>query len=319
MIRRAATYTGIILISLTVSCSNIGDGVYNGGPRLVSDVTLEPITPAPTLPFTPTVTQAPTQTDMPSPAPTETAAEFAFITPTLPPTKTPTLTPTVSDTPAPSPTPFVPTAAPAIQQDPILVPTFVVLDNPPTLVPAAPQPTAVSPSGEVAIQAPGLVPDQPRAACSGPQWFFQQPPLPDCPPNPPVVSDGSFQPFEDGFMVWVGSQQAIYVLYISSGQPRWQVFPDTFDEASIPEYDPAMNQDISPYNAWQPRRGFGMVWRSYPDVRERIGWAKSEWEAAYTVQVQIAADGTLYISEPEPRGGVFQLFPNGTDWARHRR
>jgi hypothetical protein len=315
MSKRVVWFSIIALVGLT-ACSNISDGSFEDGPRLIREVTVEPITPQPTLPLT--STPAPTQPTLVSVVLTPTDGELDMVTPTLPPTKTPTLTPTLTQTPRFTPTPFVPTSEPQaqVEQDPILVPTFV-FDDPPTAVAFAPQPSAISPVGDLSIPAPGLVPAQPQAACSNAQWFFFNPPLPDCPPGPPLVTEGSFQPFEDGFMIWVGAQDAIYVLFISADTPRWQVFPDTYTDG-VPEYDPAMNAGISPYSAWQPRRGFGLIWRTYPDIRERIGWAKSEWEAAYTIQVQTAADGTIYISEPAPRSGVFQLRPNGSDWDRYR-
>jgi hypothetical protein len=309
----------IILVFVgTTACSNISDGRIQDGPRLISEVTIEPLTPAPTRPLTATSTLEPTvPTQPPTLAPVTEVSVIDLVTPTLPPSKTPTLTPTLTSTPVFSPTPLRPTAERIQQQDPILVPTFVYVDSPPTAIAFAPEPNLLSPQGDISIPAPGLVPDSPLAPCSEARWFFTFPVPPDCPPSGAVISDGSFQPFEDGFMIWVGAQDAIYVLYISAGSPRWQVFPDTYTD-DIPEYDPAMNANISPYAAWQPRRGFGLVWRTYPDVRDRIGWAKSEYEAAYTVEVQVAADGTVYIAEPLPRGGVFQLLPNGADWNRFR-
>jgi hypothetical protein len=118
--------------------------------------------------------------------------------------------------------------------------------------------------------------------------------------------------FQQGFMVWIGEQDAIYVLYDSANTPRWQVFHDTFEEGML-EFDPDWGE--GPPYTWQPRRGFGKVWRERADVRQRIGWAVREWSEPYTAQVQTATDGSFFIQES--RGGVFNLLPNGSDWKRY--
>lgn len=110
-------------------------------------------------------------------------------------------------------------------------------------------------------------------------------------------------------MIWVGTQDAIYALYLSGAPPRWQVFNDTFQEG-MPETD--ANFDNAPLGTWQPRRGFGLIWRSQPGVKDRLGWALSEDEVSYTVQVQIGSDGMIYMNEPG--GSVFSLSPTGNDW-----
>jgi hypothetical protein len=130
-----------------------------------------------------------------------------------------------------------------------------------------------------------------------------------------MTSQGSFQQFQGGLMIWVQNQDAIYVMYDTATAPRWEVFNDTYNEGD-PEYDPSFG--ISPPYTWQPRRGFGVVWRNNGVVRQRIGWAVIEWEMPYSVQVQTADDGTIFISEPTQRGGgVYGLFSGGRDWERY--
>jgi hypothetical protein len=144
-------------------------------------------------------------------------------------------------------------------------------------------------------------------------WFF--PPAyagNSCPPNAAAASAGAYQQFQRGYMLWISQLDAIYVLYDSPEVPRWQVFADNFEQG-MPEFDPAL--DGAPPNTWQPRRGIGLVWRSQPGIRDRLGWAVMERESPYTVQLQTGSDGMVYLSDGN--GGVFALQPNGADWKRY--
>jgi hypothetical protein len=276
----------VILLLMLSACS---PNRQESGPRLIQDSTLAPTIIAPTRFLSPT----------PSPLfiPVATSAEvgitplasvqpgFLLITPTLPPSKTPTQTPTRTATPAPSPTAV------------IFVPSLVY----PTTVfqPTTPLP-GVSGNGAGTPLNCGL------------PWFFSQPVPATCPLNPPLVTDGALHQFQNGLMIWVGQQDAIYVLFDSANPPRWQAINDRFAEG-MPETDPAFNNP-PPYT-WQPRRGFGLVWRSDFAIQQRLGWAVSEYETPYTIQVQTGADGEIYLNDT--RGGIINLRPGGSDWRRY--
>jgi hypothetical protein len=107
-------------------------------------------------------------------------------------------------------------------------------------------------------------------------------------------------------MVWVRRTPSRHL----ARPPRWQVFMDFFEEGMLEE-DPAYTSSPAP-NLWQPRRGFGLLWRNNTAVRERIGWATQQWELPYTVLVQTAVDGTIFVSDPI--GGLFGLVPGATNW-----
>lgn len=97
--------------------------------------------------------------------------------------------------------------------------------------------------------------------------------------------DAAYQTFEQGVMIWRGDEQRIYVLF-SDGS--WRVFADTFREG-----DPEMDATLRPpEDRLQPVRGFGKVWREYPDVRAKIGWATAR-EEGVTAQVQPFANGAM--------------------------
>jgi hypothetical protein len=61
-------------------------------------------------------------------------------------------------------------------------------------------------------------------------------------------------------------------------------------------------------------RGFGLLWREEPGIRERLGWAVDE-ERAYRTAIQgtsHARYSDLYIRALDD--GVWKLGPNGSSW-----
>lgn len=276
----------VILVFVLASCGTSRPA--ESGPRLVQEVTLPPTTMTPTRVLSPTPEPqipAGATSELISPLDVVTLdAEFVVVTPTLPPSKTPTQTPTITPTPSQSPTPTTTVTATATA---LLFPTSVIREV-----------TAVV--------------SNPLAEVCDSTWFFIQPRPASCPLNPPLASQSVFQTFQNGYMIWVRERDAIYVMYNDATPPRWQVFKDNFDEG-MPEDDPAYT--VSPFpGTWQPRRGFGLLWRTNAGVRNRIGWAVEQWERPYSVQVQIAQDGALFLADPD--GGVFSLVPGGANWQR---
>jgi hypothetical protein len=265
------------------------------GPRLLAESTLAPTTPPPTV--TPSLTPDPLA--VPTDAPTATApssevvsplqavtapADVIIVTPTLPPSKTPTRTPTNTVEPTQSPTPTQTVTATATV---FLFPTVVS-----TPVPA-----------QVIMPLPQLCPNA---------WAYIQPPPAGCPLAPATVGQGVYQTFERGHMIWVQQHDAIYVLYNDGQTPFWTRYPDDFDEFIHPWDDPNLNGDPSrPPNTWQPRRGFGKLWRerNATEVRNRVGWATMTLEQPYSVRVQTRDDGTLFVNDS--LGRVFMLTPAG--------
>jgi hypothetical protein len=140
-------------------------------------------------------------------------------------------------------------------------------------------------------------------------WFFS--PIPDiCPAGPAIVSEGAEEHFERGTMVWVRAEDRIYVLFYDGQQPRWSAYSDEWDEGESTA-DPGLEP---PPGLRQPVRGFGLVWREEPSVRERLGWAVDE-ERGYETAVQRSSHArypVLYIRALD--GGVWRLGPNGSAW-----
>lgn len=282
----------ICAVMLAAACTPDRIAV-NDDPILIEEVTVAPETPspAPFLNVSPSPTRqiilTPTATVLWALAANTLDSGLVLLTPTLPPSKTPTPTSTQTATLVATPRPTLPPTIP-----PVILPATPI----PGLVPI---PTALGATPVSSIP------------CSV-AWFFTGPAPAVCPLNPPLVSAASFQQFQGGFMLWVGQQDAIYMFYDGATFPRWQVYNDAYQEG-IPETDPAF--DNAPPGTWQPRRGFGLLWRTQEALRSRLGWALSDRETAFTTQVQIASDGTIFLLEP--RGGVISLTADGSSWARY--
>lgn len=267
------------LLGVLVACGQAQD-VRN--PRLVREVTLPPPTdPLPTRELSPT--PVPRTPEIPSPLQVVTVdAAFVLVTPTLPPSKTPTQTPTFTQTP-----------------------TMTVT---PTVTATATMTAFILPTSNI-IPFTGVVVESVNRICDS-NWFFLQPRPASCPLSLPNATNGVYQTFQNGYMIWAASQNAIYVFYNDANIPRWQVFRDFFQEGMVetaPEYDNAPQAQL-----WQPRRGFGLLWRNDVLVRNRIGWATIPDEIPYSVQVQTASDGTIFISAPNQT--LFGLLPNNVSW-----
>jgi hypothetical protein len=95
------------------------------------------------------------------------------------------------------------------------------------------------------------------------------------------------QPFERGNMFWRGDTRQIYAL-AANGQ-FWQM-ADTWSEG-MPADDPAF---APPGGLLQPVRGFGLVWRSNPAIREALGWATLP-EVQYNGYWQDFEHGAMFV------------------------
>jgi hypothetical protein len=147
-------------------------------------------------------------------------------------------------------------------------------------------------------------------------WFFS--PEPDVCPSVPIVSDAAEQHFEGGTMIWIKEKFTdwvekegwIIVLYDDARlTTQWQAYEDEWEEGE-PDRDPTL---VPPPRLYQPVRGFGLVWRQYPEVRSRLGWAIDE-ETGFSTTVQRttrykynsiylhALDGNVWHLEPELSG-----------------
>lgn len=130
-------------------------------------------------------------------------------------------------------------------------------------------------------------------------------------PEAAIASSAAEQHFEHGTMIWIKEYDRIYVLYedvpVTSDQASAS-FANEWDE-SQPDHAPSL---VPPDDLYQPARGFGLIWRQYPEVRERLGWAVDQ-EATFVTTVQwVPSAGrhwSLYIRALD--GDIWRLFSTG--------
>ena len=111
----------------------------------------------------------------------------------------------------------------------------------------------------------------------------------------------AFQPFERGFMFWVEDTDRVFVL-TQGATPAEGVlasYQNTWREG-MPETDPTI---VAPEGMIQPTRIFGQAWRTYPGVRDTLGWATSE-VVMYTALVVRQGDNVI-MNGPDTR--VYEL------------
>jgi len=111
--------------------------------------------------------------------------------------------------------------------------------------------------------------------------------------------------FQNGYMFWRQDTKYIYVLYNNG---TWQGYNDTWT-SSEPEWDPSI---VPPPGYYQPKRGFGKVWRENAAVRNGLGWATTE-ERGFYASVQGYDGGLMIWSNAK---GIFVLYNDGT-WERY--
>ncbi|MBC7264526.1 MAG: hypothetical protein H5T64_09280 [Chloroflexi bacterium] len=99
-----------------------------------------------------------------------------------------------------------------------------------------------------------------------------------CPTGEQMGEQGAQINFEHGLMLWRPDKGLIYVLYYDHQLGRrWEAWADTY----LPG-DPDMDPSITPPTPeagrylYQPTGRFGKLWRSQPNLRERLGWAVKE-------------------------------------------
>jgi len=108
------------------------------------------------------------------------------------------------------------------------------------------------------------------------------------------------QTFQNGVMFWRSDTDVIYVVFKDG---TWQQFNDTWQEGQ-PETDPNI---VPPAGLYQPKRGFGKLWRENAVVRSKLGWATID-ERAMTGAVEPFQGGVMLWS---PQLGIYAFCNDG--------
>jgi hypothetical protein len=106
--------------------------------------------------------------------------------------------------------------------------------------------------------------------------------------------------FQGGYMFWLQATREIWVLLPdplpkpgdaitlpTAGQ--WRVYKDAYQDGE-PEVDASLNPPSA--TLYQPRRGFGKLWRTTPELRNVLGWATTP-EFALSTSYEYHPGGTI--------------------------
>ncbi|MBI5957468.1 MAG: hypothetical protein HY866_01945 [Chloroflexi bacterium] len=108
------------------------------------------------------------------------------------------------------------------------------------------------------------------------------------------------QVFEHGRMFWIRHSRQIWVMVNvppDNAGGDWYCYNDTFQEGEA-ETDPDL---VPPDGMLQPRRGFGKLWRSHPELLNGLGWATTpefELNSAYSYIAGGYVDNANYFPGP---------------------
>jgi hypothetical protein len=223
------------------------------------------------------------------------------------PSDTPTSTPTIelpTETATNTPTDIViiltatQTSPPSVSPLPSFTPTTLVSATWTTVFTATKRPTRTyTPTAPTSTYTP-----QPCTV----NWFFSPRPY-TCPLAAPVTGAAAFQKFERGAMIWFGPDKVIFTIYDQGKKPNWNHFPDEYADG-MQDLDPSL---VAPEGMAQPIRGFGLIWRTKPGLRDRVGWATGQ-ETSYTAAYQVDTLGNRYLQGPT--GEVYQLKADQSGW-----
>ena len=236
----------------------------------------------------------------------------ARITPTALASKTPSLTPTQTQTSTVTTTPTITVTwtPPATSEQFAFNGTGASTNDDLIAATNAAQVSAFFAPNPVSVPNPNV------AVCTETPWFYDQVGATACPVEQVAVGHASFQRFEIGYMVWLSFNDKIYVMFNTAEYPRWRIYDDVWQEGMPERDDSWYTREVQPPQTWQPRRGFGEIWRRFEDVRYRIGWAVQEWETLYTPRYQMGQDGSIMFQDPY--NNIFYLNARGEDWGLYR-
>lgn len=100
------------------------------------------------------------------------------------------------------------------------------------------------------------------------------------------------QDFEHGYMFWHSPTKSIWVLLKANDGAttgEWDVYQDTFQDG-----EQEIDQSLTPpsVNLYQPRRGFGKLWRQPTNLFTKLGWATTpEFDESTPMSYLAGANG----------------------------
>ncbi len=186
-------------------------------------------------------------------------------------------------------------------------------EPPPTQIYIVISPTPETPGTETPAASPTVTATETAAVTLAPSAT----PAPSASPSPalpsPTPQPAGFptnvaaevqiaeQVFEHGRMFWIRHTRQIWVM-VNVPQDNgtggdWFCYNDTFEEGEA-EIDESL---VPPEGTFQPRRGFGKLWRTRDDLKNALGWAitpEFELTSNYTYIAGGYVQGGQYLPGP---------------------
>ncbi len=106
-------------------------------------------------------------------------------------------------------------------------------------------------------------------------------------------------------MFWIRHNRQIWVMVARGGDPNsgdWYCYNDSFEDGEA-ETDPSL---VPPADRYQPRRGFGKLWREHTDLKDALGWGTTP-EFELTSQYTYIAGGYVQGNQYFPGPGEHRL------------
>ena len=149
-------------------------------------------------------------------------------------------------------------------------------------------------------------------------WFFS--PAPDsCPIGDAEPTNIVEQTFERGRMLYIASENRIYVLYNDGTTPAWSSHEDRYRPGVDPERDENFDRAFAGTGFVQPVGRLGFLWRGLDSVRNRLGSGTAPelsfegfYQEAPTRDPAFAGRNDAFITSSD--GTVIQLLPAGSQW-----
>ncbi|MCA9988687.1 MAG: hypothetical protein KDE59_30480 [Anaerolineales bacterium] len=215
--------------------------------------------------------------------------------------------------PAELPPPNVTVLEAAAEPTPAPAPTELsLLANPTIALPAIPAPTSAATAGMTGPASSG-----PAASCNT-AYFFEPAPA-GCPRFPAQLAEAAVQQFEHGRMIWLpnGDLSGGALIYVLYDNGMYDVFVDEWQSGDV-ELDETL---VVPAGFFQPVRGFGLVWREQPGVKNALGWALAPetgqeltWQDAQPTELEAVrylqlADATILRLSHAQQAGLWEAVP----------
>ena len=125
--------------------------------------------------------------------------------------------------------------------------------------------------------------------------------------NPIGINEFGPGPEYDRFMLWFSDETQIYVLYPDN---KWETFPDTWEEGEATfSCNPLGGEEDSPP---LPRRGFGKLWCSDPNLQDVMGTVEREERLCQHAVLQQFETGRLLACFEDASIRYFRLLDNHT-------